>query len=423
MAPNTTKTSERDRDTLRDLVRRYAETAQSEANRQRIALWKAHNDLEPGRPLVLLFPEGSWGEIGECCGFPLFDDPALGRFAWSFWSELWLFEHCTTDMVLRPWYEVPKAIVEGSWGLEAEWTHAPAQGGARTFKPVLTSERDLEKLKVPRIHHDEAKSGRDLAFAQELIGDLIEVRLVGRKHVSFHLMAQLTAWHGLEETMESMMEQPELVHAVMRFLCDAHLSVLHQLEAQGLLEHNADNTYHNSGGNSWTDALPSTPGVAAKPEAMWGSAESQELAAVGPRQHREFALEYEKPLLARFARNGYGCCEDLTNKLDDVLTIPNIRRISMSPWANVPKAAERLGRRAIFSWKPHPGHLVGTFDEDRVRAYVRAAVEACARHDCVLEIILKDTHTCERKPERFVRFSEIASEEAGAQVVPVSAAG
>ena len=77
---------------------------------------------------------------------------------------------------------------------------------------------------------------------------------------------------------------------------------------------------------------------------MWASAESQELAEVSPCMHAEFALRYEKELLAPFARNGYGCCEALHRKLEDVLAIPNIWRISMSPWADLRVATDEARR-------------------------------------------------------------------------------
>jgi hypothetical protein len=143
---------------------------------------------------------------------------------------------------------------------------------------------------------------------------------------------------------------------------------------------------------------------------MWASAESQELAQVGPKHHAEFALAYEKPLLEPFGLTGYGCCEDLSRKLDDVLTIPHIRRISISPFADVDRSAEKLGGSAIFSWKPHPAHLVGEFDEELVRGYIGHTVDAARRNGCVLEMILKDTHTCEHHPERFDRWTQIARE-------------
>ena len=65
-----------------------------------------------------------------------------------------------------------------------------------------------------------------------------------------------------------------------------------------------------------------------------------------------------------------------------------------------------MGDRYIYSWKPQPAHLVGQFDEGAIRLYIQHTLEAA--RGCVLEIILKDTHTCENHPERFDRWSEIA---------------
>ena len=64
----------------------------------------------------------------------------------------------------------------------------------------------------------------------------------------------------------------------------------------------------------------------------------------------------------------------------------------------------------IFSWKPHPAHLVGDFDENLVRSYLSRTLELTREFDNVLEIILKDTHTCEYKPERFDRWAQICRE-------------
>ncbi|HRR79020.1 MAG TPA: hypothetical protein P5532_05415 [Planctomycetota bacterium] len=55
---------------------------------------------------------------------------------------------------------------------------------------------------------------------------------------------------------------------------------------------------------------------------------------------------------------------------------------------------------------------MGGFDEGRLRSYIRHACEAT--RGCVVEMILKDTHTCENHPERFTRWTEIAREVAEA---------
>ena len=204
--------------------------------------------------------------------------------------------------------------------------------------------------------------------------------------------------------------RPQMVNDIMSRLVDAYLCELDQWEALGLLSPNDDNTRIGSGGYGHTDELPGEGFDAGhvRPQDMWASAEAQELAQVSPEMHAEFSLQYEKRLLAPFGLSGYGCCEDLTRKLDDVLTIPNLRRISISPWADVEKCAEKLGDRYIFSWKPHPAHLVGEFNADAVRQYIRHALDAT--RGCVLEMLLKDTHTCENHPERFDEWTRIARE-------------
>ena len=38
-------------------------------------------------------------------------------------------------------------------------------------------------------------------------------------------------------------------------------------------------------------------------------------------------------------------------------------------------------------------------------------MEAARANNCVLEMILKDTHTCQSRPERFTEWTRIAREE------------
>ena len=180
---------------------------------------------------------------------------------------------------------------------------------------------------------------------------------------------------------------------------------------QNLLSLNNDNTYQNSGGNGFTDELPKPGFDPARVRLcdMWASAETQEFAQVSPRMHAEFALPYEKRLLEPFGLTGYGCCEDLTRKLDDVFTIPAIRRISVAPTANVAACAEKMQDRYILSWKPDPTFVCGDFNPDKLRAYIRRALDVS--RGCVMEMILKDTHTCDHHPERFDEWSRIAREE------------
>ena len=127
--------------------------------------------------------------------------------------------------------------------------------------------------------------------------------------------------------------------------------------------------------------------------------------------HEEFIMKYEAEFLRPFALNGYGCCDDLTAKPDSVCALPQMRRISISPYADVPRCAERLEDNFILSWKPGPWDLVGEFRPDAIRTYIRSAIAAAGEHNCIFEMILKDTHTCDHNPERFSEWSRISREE------------
>ncbi|MBD03413.1 MAG: hypothetical protein CME24_03590 [Gemmatimonadetes bacterium] len=143
---------------------------------------------------------------------------------------------------------------------------------------------------------------------------------------------------------------------------------------------------------------------------MWASAEAQELDRVSPEHHEKFCLPYERQLLEPFALTGYGCCDDLTGKMDLVSKIPGIRRVSICPFADVEHAAQVLGGDYIFSWKPKPMHLVGDFDEGMIRGYITDCVRVARERDCVLEMILKDSHTCQFQTHRFDAWTRIARE-------------
>lgn len=398
-----------DADRLRELARRVAEIAHQPIMARRREMWVCHNMLQRQRPMVLVFPEGSWREL-----LPPVALRCEGSEAREMERELrrriYYREHIPDDTVIEDNWLVQKAVSVSGWGLEPEHEPSAQETGAWGFRPVIHGREDLEHFAFPRVSHDQEETARRLAQAHALFDGILSVRLVGIQHIGFHLMNIYCQLRGLEQVMWDMYDQPDMLHRAMHVLEKGHQRLIDQYIALGLLTLNNDGTYHSTGGVGYTRELPA-PGYRAghvRTRDMWSSAEAQEMAEVSPPMHREFILAYEKRLLARFGLNGYGCCENLADKLDDVFTIPRLRRISISPFAPVEPCAEKLGDDYIFSWKPHPWHLVGAFDEDRIRRYLENGL--VATRGCVVEMILKDTHTCDQRPERFTRWTEIARE-------------
>lgn len=401
----------RERTILRDLATRVAEIAAKPVMEQRRQIWRKHNSLKSTYPMMLIFPEGSWQEllpesVLECSG------KEAREIEWQLRHRIYKHEHFQDDMVIEAEWVVPAVIHSTGWGLESQLKRTGEFRGGYQIEQVLKDRNDLKKMHFPELTYDEKANRQNLAEMQDLLGDILEVKFKGRAHISFHLTSQYIFVRGANELFMDMVTEPEFVHEFMNFLMEGNLHEFQQLVDFNLLSLNNDNTYNTTGGNGYTDELPQ-PGFnpdQVRPKDIWASAEAQELAGVSPEMHQEFAMQYEKKILERFGLTGYGCCEDLTHKLDYVFTIPNIRRISCSPWANVAKCAEKLKGNYIFSWKPNPAHLVGTFKPELIREYVRDAVELAQAHGCVFEMILKDTHTCEKQPDRFDEWTRVARE-------------
>lgn len=394
---------------MRELAREVADIAAQPVMAERQRLWRRHHSLRPVRPMILIFPEGAWSELQPESHLRC-EDKAARDIEAGLRARIYQHRHFDSDNVVEREYGVSMAIRDSGWGLEARWRASDQSKGAYGFDPVIVEPGDLARLRHPVITHDEAATKRRLAEAQDLFGDILDVRVRGVNRVSFHLMGIYTPLRGLEQVMLDMYENPGMLHDAMAFLEEGCREVVRQYVDQNLLDLNNDNTYNSSGGVGFTDELPADDFVASRvrPCDMWASSEAQEMAQVSPAHHEEFVLQYERRLLEPFGLNGYGCCEDLTAKLDDVLRIPRLRRVSISPWADVDVCAERLRGQCIFSWKPHPAHLVGHFDARAIEAYIAHTVKAARKHGCVLEMILKDTHTCENRPERFDEWCRIA---------------
>ena len=142
---------------------------------------------------------------------------------------------------------------------------------------------------------------------------------------------------------------------------------------------------------------------------LWTFAASQETTGVGPKQFDEFMFQYQMPIMRHFGLVAYGCCEDLTRKIDVLRQLPNLRRIAVSPMANVAKCAAQIGQDYVFSYRPSPTEMVGYgFKPDRIREMLARDLDACG--DCHVDITLKDVETVQGDVDRVRRWVEVTRE-------------
>ena len=121
---------------------------------------------------------------------------------------------------------------------------------------------------------------------------------------------------------------------------------------------------------------------------LWTFGLAQMFSTVSPAMFKEFEVDSASRLCERFGLVYYGCCDPLDGKMHEVRLIPNVRKVSMSPWVDQERGAAEIGTDYVFSRKPSPAFLAeDTFDEVRVRQDLATTRDICARHGCPLELV------------------------------------
>jgi hypothetical protein len=281
---------------------------------------------------------------------------------------------------------------------------------SHAYRNQLSRDEDLELVRMPQVTHDRAESDRRMERAQTLFAGILEP--VPQTLTSYFpylsIWDPISTWMGAEQTLLSLTDRSDFMHALADRMCQGYLGLLDQLEQQGLLL-GPQPTVHCSG--AWTDALPAQRPGPHRCAELWSFGLAQVLGSASPRMFRAFEVEHIHPIAARFGLVYYGCCEPLHGKMAEVRRIPNVRKVSMSPWVDERRGAAAIGRDFVFSRKPNPAHLAMTgFSEELVRDHLRATRTACSEHGCPLEYILKDISTICYKPERLFAWARIAME-------------
>lgn len=200
-----------------------------------------------------------------------------------------------------------------------------------------------------------------------------------------------------ESILWDIIDKPEFTKRVVKKFVDLTISTVEQCEMLGILD--ADMQYVHCTG-AYNDELPAEGFDPAKPRAKdcWAFGMAQIFSTVSPTMHDEFEIEMVKPLYERFGLMYYGCCEPLENIIPIIRRINNVRKISVSPWADIEKSAENIGKDYVFSSKPNPAFVSsGVLDVEPVNKQISAVMHACKKHDTPVELILKDISTVSGK--------------------------
>ncbi|OPZ31556.1 MAG: hypothetical protein BWZ02_00156 [Lentisphaerae bacterium ADurb.BinA184] len=403
-----------DRTILRDLLERYAEAAAHPDNARRRREWTALNGLQPTRPLL-------W--INEICWHEFAAEPELQLRTSHAWSRGWesrlrltlyQWRHFPGDMILDPvlytGIRCGPTSTYADYGIQAsERKVAAGLDGTASFEPVINSEADVERLRVPEVTVDWDGTACDLATLRELCDGIIPCATRGLVHQWAAAWDQMIHWYGIERLYLDMCDRPALVHRLLERFWAAVNTVLDRQIELGLLATGDGNWRVGSGGLGCTTELPPPDCDPAhvRPADQWGCSTGQIFSEVSPDMHWEFCLQYEKPYMERFGLSYYGCCEPLHRKVGILRRVKNLRKISISPWADLEVAAREIGTDYVISFKPNPAYLAHDhWQPELVREYLRSSLERL--RGCRVEVILKDISTIRGEPRRLAEWEKVA---------------
>jgi hypothetical protein len=264
---------------------------------------------------------------------------------------------------------------------------------------------DLRRLQKPTHVIDEEATARERERLGEVFDGVLPVVTDRSPAVSMDLSTDLARLRGLEQIMYDMADDPAFLHEMLAFMQQAVLEAHASAERAG--DWRPFNSYNQEMPYVRGLPAPSAEETPVPRKRLWCHAAAQEFTLVSPAMHDEFMLRYQVPIMAEFGLSAYGCCEDLTHKIDMLRAVPNLRVIAVTPRADVRTSAEAIGTDYVASWRPNPAEMVCCA---AAPADVRRRLhDGCdALKGCRFSIILKDVEAIDGGPERLADWVRTA---------------
>ena len=398
--------SEKDKSIVRELAKQYMAIVDTDKQRQMFKRMQDSNDLKIVRPPVLL-DEIPWyqmnmdGELDCVC-----EDERARRVEYYFRTKLFYLKHFKADNLCEPFFRVARTVHSTGMGIEFKTADLKRTDDknrivSREYEDVLEDESALELMHDPEFSLDAEKDAQNMEFYTELLGDSIPIRQYGFGYMSHVPWDMITRLRGVEPILMDMYDRPEYLHKIIaKYESAAH-------KQMDFVEQNLDVLCPSS--------LHCTPAQISGMDggglkSTWLRAAAQSFGVVSPEMFKEFELDYVYSVAKRFAYTYYGCCEPLDDKIELLKTIPNLRKLGCSPWANLERCAEQIGGDYVLARKPNPSHVALKTDPDVIRAETERSVKAALKYGCPTELVLKDISTVSHRPENLIVWAETVSD-------------
>lgn len=401
-----------ERATLRELAHQYMAIATLDVQRKKMEMWKVFNRVGNMRPMVII-DQLPWNELDydgsltcKC------SDPFLHSIETNMRKKIYQFKNFPVDMVVEPFITIPFCATNSGMGITIDENTAETDQTnnviSHAYINQLEEEEDLDKIKDIQITLDRETSAEWKSVAEDIFAGIIPVVQAGGASIRLQIWDILAELMNVENVYYDLIDRPEFIHAIMEKMTNSVISGIEQVNALGLFNAH-QNICHCS--HTYTDEL--LPDFAAgkgnTTYSGWSCSMAQLFTSASPATTKEFEIDYMSKISKYFGMFYYGCCERLDDRLDIVQKLPNVRKISCSPWSNPENFAANLDPKIIMSNKPTPAVLVApTLDTDAIGKHILDVSQAAKNNQLNVEFILKDVSTVCYKPERLTAWANTA---------------
>ena len=389
---------------VRDLARRCMELASSEEYEARRRRWRDVNERRrPDRAPVWCRPAGVWKQILpqdalECA------DPTCRRVEYALRQHLYK-DWVGDDHIFEPWWPVGAVFTCDSahaWGLRTGQSVGSTDLGGFRYDPPIKTEDDYERLTVPTYTCDRGATEEGLSRMADLLGEAMPVRLTCGPPLGPLHNVYLDQLRGMAPMLNDLAFRPELVHRAMARLTEGILRSMRAAEETGLLSTNHHEPMYCS------DPVNGPAEGKVGLHNLWVAANSQEFQNVSPAMQEEFLLSYQTPALQQYGAAQYGCCEDLTHKIDIILRIPNLRVFVCSAWTDLDRVIDSCGMDYTIMWRQSAAAVVFPDDLGPIRAHLDEGLRKLRGHH--YQVVLREVETLQGHPNRIREWAQAAIE-------------
>ena len=269
---------------------------------------------------------------------------------------------------------------------------------------LLKDEEDLAKFRIPEISYNQEATEQALELAHDVFAGIMPVELHGHA-LQFNIWDEIARYRGVDSLLMDLAMRPEFMHQIAQRFTEMVEGIFTQYEELDVLDPNQVLIHCTVGCSNELPADDFDGKVRRKD--VWGRCAAQIFGSVSPGMHDEFDLAYNEQTFGGCGLLYYGCCEPMDLKIDILRKrFKNLRKVSITPWANPERAAEAMGKELVMAAKPNPAFVCSaTFNPAPVEEEISGYLEACQRHGTPCEFVLKDISTIANNPDTLTQWA------------------